>query len=98
MYDVDGTSVLSQLYYHLSKTLAEQAALKFAEEHGIDLVTLHPGFVLGPLLQPVLNITSEGMLNFIKKGKMIPSEILPKLHWVFSYAFVAATYRRNLLT
>lgn len=23
----------SQLYYHLSKTLAEQAALKFAEEH-----------------------------------------------------------------
>uniref|UniRef100_A0A166IGF3 NAD-dependent epimerase/dehydratase domain-containing protein n=1 Tax=Daucus carota subsp. sativus TaxID=79200 RepID=A0A166IGF3_DAUCS len=71
VYDVDGTSVLSQLYYHLSKTLAEQAALKFAEEHGIDLVTLHPGFVLGPLLQPVLNITSEGMLNFIKKGQEI---------------------------
>nr|XP_017230436.1 PREDICTED: cinnamoyl-CoA reductase 1-like [Daucus carota subsp. sativus] len=51
------------------KTLAEQAALKFAEEHGIDLVTLHPGFVLGPLLQPVLNATSEGMLNLIKTGK-----------------------------
>lgn len=60
-----------KLYYHLSKTLAEQAALKFAEEHNIDLVTLHPGFVLGPLLQPVLNVTSEGMLNFITKGKEI---------------------------
>ncbi|KAK1369266.1 hypothetical protein POM88_035358 [Heracleum sosnowskyi] len=50
-----------------------QAALKFAEEHGFDLVTLHPGFVLGPLLKPDLNVTSEGMLNFIKKGQ----EILP---------------------
>ncbi|XP_074335768.1 phenylacetaldehyde reductase-like isoform X2 [Apium graveolens] len=60
-----------KLYYPLSKTLAEQAALKFAEEHEIDLVTLHPGFVIGPLLQPILNITSEGMLNFIKKGQEI---------------------------
>ncbi|XP_074335244.1 phenylacetaldehyde reductase-like isoform X2 [Apium graveolens] len=60
-----------KLYYHLSKTLAEQAALKFTEEHKIDLVTLHPGFVLGPLLQPLLNITSEVMLNFIKKGQEI---------------------------
>ncbi|XP_074335374.1 phenylacetaldehyde reductase-like isoform X1 [Apium graveolens] len=65
-----------KLYYHLSKTLAEEAALKFAEEHEIELVTLHPGFVLGPLLQPVLNITSAGMLNFIKKGReMFPDGI-----------------------
>ncbi|KAK1369300.1 cinnamoyl-CoA reductase 1-like [Heracleum sosnowskyi] len=60
-----------KLYYPLSKTLAEQAALKFAEEHGIDLVTLHPGFVLGPLLQPDLNVSSERMLNFIKTGQEI---------------------------
>ncbi|XP_074335243.1 phenylacetaldehyde reductase-like isoform X1 [Apium graveolens] len=64
-------SIKRVLYYHLSKTLAEQAALKFTEEHKIDLVTLHPGFVLGPLLQPLLNITSEVMLNFIKKGQEI---------------------------
>ncbi|KAK1364742.1 Cinnamoyl-CoA reductase 1 [Heracleum sosnowskyi] len=73
-----------KLYYHLSKTLTEQATLKFAEEHKIDLVTLHPGFVLGPLLQPVLNVTSEGMLNFIKKGQ----ELFPD----GTYRFVDVTY------
>ena len=79
--------------------MAEQAALKFAEEHGIDLVTLHPGFVLGPLLQPVLNATSEGMLNLIKTGKMMPSAILPKHHLPFNYATcLATTYGRNLIT
>ncbi|KAM7472534.1 hypothetical protein LguiA_010717 [Lonicera macranthoides] len=55
-------------WYPLSKTLAEEAAWKFAKENGIDLVTLHPGYVLGPLLQPTLNFTSEGILNFIKSG------------------------------
>ncbi|KAK1369306.1 cinnamoyl-CoA reductase 1-like [Heracleum sosnowskyi] len=60
-----------ELHYCLSKTLAEQAALKFAEEHGIDVVMLHPTFVYGPLLQPVLNVTSKGILNFIKNGQEI---------------------------
>ncbi|CAI9764983.1 unnamed protein product [Fraxinus pennsylvanica] len=54
---------------HLSKTLAEEAAWKFADENGIDLVTLHPGFVIGPLLQPTLNLTSEAIVDFIKEGK-----------------------------
>ncbi|KAF7135018.1 hypothetical protein RHSIM_Rhsim08G0181700 [Rhododendron simsii] len=56
----------SKLFYHLSKTLAEDAAWKFARENGIDLVTINPGFVFGPLLQPTLNFTSEGALNLIK--------------------------------
>nr|XP_017241911.1 PREDICTED: tetraketide alpha-pyrone reductase 1-like [Daucus carota subsp. sativus] len=58
-----------KLYYPLGKTLAEQAALKFAEEHKIDLVTLHPGLVLGALLQPVLNASSKVMLDLIKTGR-----------------------------
>lgn len=53
--------------------MAEQAALKFAEEHKIDLVTLHPGLVLGALLQPVLNASSKVMLDLIKTGKLIVS-------------------------
>ncbi|KAL3620851.1 hypothetical protein CASFOL_035763 [Castilleja foliolosa] len=56
-------------YYALSKTLAEKAAWKFAQENGLDLVTLHPGYVIGPLLQPTLNFTSEAIVSLIKEGK-----------------------------
>ncbi|KAL5859890.1 hypothetical protein ACOSQ4_001186 [Xanthoceras sorbifolium] len=38
--------------YMISKTLTERAALQFAEEHGLDLVTLTPSFVLGPFVCP----------------------------------------------
>ncbi|XP_048334322.1 cinnamoyl-CoA reductase CAD2 isoform X2 [Ziziphus jujuba] len=57
-----------QLWYILSKTLAEEAAWKFAKENGIDLVTIHPGVVIGPLLQPTLNLSSEMFINLIKGG------------------------------
>ncbi|KAL5543465.1 hypothetical protein UlMin_007249, partial [Ulmus minor] len=36
-------------WYMVSKTLAEEAAWKFAKENGIDLVTINPGLVIGPL-------------------------------------------------
>ncbi|KAL5540163.1 hypothetical protein UlMin_044042 [Ulmus minor] len=58
----------SNFWYILSKTLAEEAAWRFAKENGIDLVTLHPGFVLGPLLQPTLHATGEVFLNDIING------------------------------
>lgn len=54
-----------QLWYVLSKTLAEEAAWKFAKENSIDLVTINPGFVSGPLLQPTLNGTVEMILNLV---------------------------------
>ncbi|XP_062114864.1 phenylacetaldehyde reductase-like isoform X1 [Humulus lupulus] len=55
----------SKLWYVLSKILAEEAASKFAKENGIDLVTLNPGFVIGPMLQPTLNVTAEIIMNQI---------------------------------
>ncbi|GER45365.1 NAD(P)-binding Rossmann-fold superfamily protein [Striga asiatica] len=58
-------------YYALSKTLAEKATWKFAEENGLDVVTLHPGYVIGPLLQPTLNFSSEALLDLIKEGKQL---------------------------
>lgn len=41
---------------------------KFAEENGLDLVSLHPGFVIGPILQPTINLTSQALVNIIKEG------------------------------
>ncbi|URD98483.1 NmrA-like family [Musa troglodytarum] len=52
-------------WYVLSKTLAEEAAWKFAKENAIDIVTINPGMVLGPLLQPTLNTSSAFILNLI---------------------------------
>ncbi|KAJ4838821.1 hypothetical protein Tsubulata_049169 [Turnera subulata] len=36
--------------YFISKTLTERKALEFAEEHGLDLVTLIPTFIVGPFI------------------------------------------------
>ncbi|XP_062115459.1 cinnamoyl-CoA reductase CAD2-like isoform X1 [Humulus lupulus] len=65
-----------KLWYVLSKTLAEEAAWKFAKENGIDLISLNPGCVIGPLLQPItLNLIVEMILNLTKEAtfpNMIP--------------------------
>ncbi|XP_015573870.1 phenylacetaldehyde reductase-like isoform X3 [Ricinus communis] len=65
----------NKLWYMLSKTLAEDAAWKFAKEYGIDLVTINPGWVIGPFLQPMPNLTLEIILNRIK-GQTFPNENL----------------------
>ena len=49
----------------VSKTLAEDAAWKFAKEKGIDMVTINPAMVIGPLLQPTLNTSAAAILNLI---------------------------------
>ncbi|RVW20373.1 Cinnamoyl-CoA reductase 1 [Vitis vinifera] len=56
----------SKLWYMLSKTLAEEAAWKFGKENGIDMVTINPGWVIGPLLQPTLNLSVEEVLKLLK--------------------------------
>ncbi|XP_058225313.1 phenylacetaldehyde reductase-like isoform X1 [Rhododendron vialii] len=63
----------SKLWYQLSKTLAEEAAWKFAKEYGIDMVTINPGWVIGPLLQPTVNSTVEVVLNLINGAKSFPN-------------------------
>ena len=49
----------------LSKTLAEDAAWKFVKEKGLDMVTINPAMVIGPLLQPTLNTSAAAILNLI---------------------------------
>nr|XP_011469510.1 PREDICTED: cinnamoyl-CoA reductase 1-like [Fragaria vesca subsp. vesca] len=55
----------TKLWYQLSKTLAEEAAWKFAKEKGIDVITINPGWVIGPLLQPTLNFSVEPVLKLV---------------------------------
>ncbi|KAH6824551.1 Rossmann-fold superfamily protein [Perilla frutescens var. hirtella] len=62
----------NELWYCLSKTLAEEASWKFAQENGIDLVVMNPGLVIGPLLQPTLNTTSQFQVDVIKGKSLLP--------------------------
>jgi nucleoside-diphosphate-sugar epimerase len=54
-----------QQWYVLSKTLAEEAAWKFANDNGLEIITINPTMVIGPLLQPTLNTSAEAILKFI---------------------------------
>lgn len=53
------------MWYLTSKTLAEEAAWKFAKEHGLDLVSMNPGMVIGPMLPLKLNETVSLIFTLI---------------------------------
>ncbi|KAI9073715.1 hypothetical protein K1719_044314 [Acacia pycnantha] len=63
----------ARLWYALSKTLAEEAAWKFVKENSIDMVVIHPGVVLGPLLQPSLNDSSATVLKIVTGAQTSPN-------------------------
>ncbi|URE38287.1 NmrA-like family [Musa troglodytarum] len=60
-------------WYVLSKTLAEEAAWKFSKENDIDIVTINPAMVIGPLLQSTLNTSSAAVLNLINGSSTFPN-------------------------
>ncbi|XP_071931742.1 phenylacetaldehyde reductase-like isoform X3 [Coffea arabica] len=64
-----------KFWYVLSKTLAEDAAWKFAKEQGINIITINPGFVIGPFLQPSINLSVEMVLNLVN-GCQITAALL----------------------
>jgi len=55
----------NQQWYVVSKTLAEEAAWKFSRDNGLEIVTINPAMVIGPLLQPTLNTSAEAILKLI---------------------------------
>ncbi|KAJ4978119.1 hypothetical protein NE237_008899 [Protea cynaroides] len=63
----------SKLWYVLSKTLAEEAAWKFAKEKGMNIVTINPAMVIGPLLQPTLNTSAEAILKLVNGAETFPN-------------------------
>ncbi|XP_020532914.1 phenylacetaldehyde reductase-like [Jatropha curcas] len=60
--------------YLYAKTISEEAARKFAEENGLDMITLHPSFVIGPFLQSTVNLTVQLILNYMN-GETFPNTI-----------------------
>lgn len=55
-------------FYSLSKTEAESVAWEFSRKSGIDLVTVCPSLVWGPLLQSTTNSSSLSLINILKEG------------------------------
>lgn len=55
--------------YIISKTLAEQAAWASAAKTGLPLVSINPGLVLGPLMDPRLG-TSASIVAMMMKGRL----------------------------
>ncbi|KAH7527891.1 hypothetical protein FEM48_Zijuj05G0014500 [Ziziphus jujuba var. spinosa] len=62
-------------WYALSKTLAEDITWKFAKENKIDVVTMHPGFTIGPFLQSTLNVAAEIVLNHINGSQTLANMV-----------------------
>lgn len=48
----------TQNWYFMAKTVSEKNAWNFSKEFGIDLVTVCPSLILGPMLQPTINASS----------------------------------------
>ncbi|KAH9774405.1 Epimerase domain-containing protein [Citrus sinensis] len=57
----------------LQRSYTVKATVRDLKENGIDLVTIHPGLVLGPLLQPNLNLSMEMILKLIQGSPIYPS-------------------------
>uniref|UniRef100_A0ACD6AGU0 Uncharacterized protein n=1 Tax=Avena sativa TaxID=4498 RepID=A0ACD6AGU0_AVESA len=53
-------------WYDLSKTLAEREAFAYAAKTGLDIVTVCPALVIGPLLQSTVNTSSKVLLTYFK--------------------------------
>lgn len=55
-----------ELWYPLSKTLAEKAAWDFSKENGLDVVVVNPGTVMGPVIPPRLNASMLMLVRLLE--------------------------------
>ncbi|TKW33866.1 hypothetical protein SEVIR_2G267300v4 [Setaria viridis] len=53
-------------WYMVAKVVAEKTALEYAEQSGLNVVTVCPTMALGPLLRPVVNVSHEFLIYNIK--------------------------------
>ena len=55
-----------KIWYAMAKVLAERAAWDFAEKNELDVVVIHPSFIIGPVLPPDLCSTASDTLGLLK--------------------------------
>ncbi|CAI9115304.1 OLC1v1016170C1 [Oldenlandia corymbosa var. corymbosa] len=55
-------------WYSYSKTVAEIEALEYAKMNGLNVITLLPSLVLGPMLQQAANASSLVLINLMAEG------------------------------
>lgn len=67
--DWNETSTLEREAYWVSKVQAERAAWEAAKEHGLDLVTILPEFIMGPPIAARTDSTSIGYFKAWVEGK-----------------------------
>ncbi|XP_072975916.1 phenylacetaldehyde reductase-like isoform X2 [Typha angustifolia] len=70
----------SKTWYSLSKTLAEEAAWKFSKNNAIDMISINPSMVIGPLLQPTLNTSAGEILDLINGSSTFPNASFGWVH------------------
>ncbi|RLN42239.1 uncharacterized protein C2845_PM01G22170 [Panicum miliaceum] len=66
------------LWYSASKTLAEKAAWKFAEENGLGVVVVNPSCVMGPIIPPTINSSMPILLRLLQVAELYPNYKVPK--------------------
>uniref|UniRef100_A0A0D9X537 NAD-dependent epimerase/dehydratase domain-containing protein n=2 Tax=Leersia perrieri TaxID=77586 RepID=A0A0D9X537_9ORYZ len=75
--------------YFFSKTLAEREAFVYAAKTGMDIVTICPALVIGPLMQPTVPTSIKVFFDIVKveeeDSTTFSSEKLQKLGWTFRH-------------
>ncbi|KDP36740.1 hypothetical protein JCGZ_08031 [Jatropha curcas] len=55
-------------WYCFSKTEAESEAFEYAKQSGLDVVTVCPTLIWGPILQPTINASSMVLIKLLREG------------------------------
>ena len=81
--------ILLQNWYCYSKTVAESEALQYAKETGLDVLTVCPSFVLGPMLQHDVNASSLALIKLLKGDLLVLCSQLENLfrYVIFYFSF-----------
>ncbi|GFP98312.1 cinnamoyl-coa reductase 1 [Phtheirospermum japonicum] len=77
-------------WYYYSKTVAEAKALEYAKQNGLDVITICPTLVLGPMLQHAPNASSLFLIKLLREGF---EEVENKLRIIVDVRDVADTFK-----
>ncbi|CAI9270436.1 unnamed protein product [Lactuca saligna] len=73
--DIEYAKSIEQ-WYAISKTVAEVEALEYGKRDDLSVVTICPAFVIGPMLQSIINATSLFLLSYMKEEGRIGGDTI----------------------